>query len=46
LANSIELENVEAAYGAVRVLDHVTMTVNAGETVALLGTTAMARARS
>jgi len=38
LANSIELENVEAAYGAVRVLDHVTMTVNAGETVALLGT--------
>jgi branched-chain amino acid transport system ATP-binding protein len=39
LANSsITIENVHAAYGAVRVLEDVSMTVRAGETVALLGT--------
>jgi branched-chain amino acid transport system ATP-binding protein len=38
LANSIRIENVHAAYGAVRVLEDVSMTVNAGETVVLLGT--------
>jgi branched-chain amino acid transport system ATP-binding protein len=38
LANSLAIESVEAAYGAVRVLDRVSMTVEAGETVALLGT--------
>jgi branched-chain amino acid transport system ATP-binding protein len=38
LANSLVIENIDAAYGAVRVLDHVSMTVNAGETVVLLGT--------
>jgi branched-chain amino acid transport system ATP-binding protein len=38
LANSLVIENIGAAYGAVRVLDHVSMTVNAGETVVLLGT--------
>jgi branched-chain amino acid transport system ATP-binding protein len=38
LANSLVIENIDAAYGAVRVLDQVSMTVNAGETVVLLGT--------
>jgi branched-chain amino acid transport system ATP-binding protein len=38
LANSITIENVHAAYGAVRVLEDVTIAVNSGETVALLGT--------
>jgi branched-chain amino acid transport system ATP-binding protein len=38
LASSITIENVHAAYGAVRVIHDVSMTVNAGETVALLGT--------
>jgi branched-chain amino acid transport system ATP-binding protein len=38
LANRIVIENVDAAYGAVRVLEHVSMTVEAGETVVLLGT--------
>jgi branched-chain amino acid transport system ATP-binding protein len=38
LASSIALEGVHAAYGAVRVLEDVSLTVNAGETVALLGT--------
>jgi branched-chain amino acid transport system ATP-binding protein len=38
LASSLAIENVHAAYGAVRVIDDVSMTVNAGETVALLGT--------
>jgi branched-chain amino acid transport system ATP-binding protein len=38
LANSIRIENVHAAYGAVRVIEDVSMTVNAGETVVLLGT--------
>ena len=38
MANSIRIENVHAAYGAVRVIEDVSMTVNAGETVVLLGT--------
>jgi branched-chain amino acid transport system ATP-binding protein len=38
LASSITIENVNAAYGAVRVIEDVSIKVNAGETVALLGT--------
>jgi branched-chain amino acid transport system ATP-binding protein len=38
LASSITIEKVDASYGAVRVIEDVSMTVNAGETVALLGT--------
>jgi branched-chain amino acid transport system ATP-binding protein len=38
LANSITIENVHAAYGAVRVLEDVSITIKSGETVALLGT--------
>ncbi len=38
MANSLTIESIDAAYGAVRVLDRVSMTVDAGETVALLGT--------
>jgi branched-chain amino acid transport system ATP-binding protein len=38
LASSIALEGVHAAYGAVRVLEDVSLTVNGGETVVLLGT--------
>jgi branched-chain amino acid transport system ATP-binding protein len=38
LASSIHFDNVHAAYGAVRVLDDVSLNVGAGETVALLGT--------
>ena len=38
MASSITIENVHAAYGAVRVIHDVSMTANAGETVALLGT--------
>jgi branched-chain amino acid transport system ATP-binding protein len=38
LANSIRIANVHAAYGAVRVIEDVSMAVNAGETVVLLGT--------
>ena len=38
MANRLAIENVDAAYGAVRVLEHVTLTVNSGETVVLLGT--------
>jgi branched-chain amino acid transport system ATP-binding protein len=38
LASSLTIENVDAAYGAVRVLEGVTLTVNSGETVVLLGT--------
>ncbi|HEV2954909.1 MAG TPA: ABC transporter ATP-binding protein [Xanthobacteraceae bacterium] len=38
MVSSIALERVHAAYGAVRVLEDVSLTVNAGETVVLLGT--------
>ncbi len=38
MANSITVEGVHAAYGAVRVLEDVTLTVEGGETVVLLGT--------
>jgi len=38
LASSIAIENVHAAYGAVRVIEDVSLRVDAGETVALLGT--------
>ena len=38
MASSIAVEWVHAAYGAVRVLEDVSLTVNAGETVVLLGT--------
>jgi len=38
LANSITIEGVHAAYGAVRVLEDVTLDVAGGETVVLLGT--------
>ncbi|HZQ11661.1 MAG TPA: ABC transporter ATP-binding protein [Pseudolabrys sp.] len=38
MASSLTIERVHAAYGAVRVIEDVSITVNAGETVALLGT--------
>ncbi|HEX5211477.1 MAG TPA: ABC transporter ATP-binding protein [Pseudolabrys sp.] len=38
MASSITIANVHAAYGSVRVLEDVTIAVNPGETVALLGT--------
>jgi branched-chain amino acid transport system ATP-binding protein len=38
LASSIALAGVDASYGAVRVLEDVSLTVNSGETVVLLGT--------
>ena len=38
MASSLTIENVDAAYGSVRVLEGVSLTVNAGETVVLLGT--------
>jgi branched-chain amino acid transport system ATP-binding protein len=38
LANSITIEGVHAAYGAVRVIEDVTLNVAGGETVVLLGT--------
>jgi branched-chain amino acid transport system ATP-binding protein len=38
LASSLTVTGIKAAYGAVRVIDGVSLTVNAGETVALLGT--------
>jgi branched-chain amino acid transport system ATP-binding protein len=38
LASSLTIEHVDAAYGAVRVLENVSLTANAGETVVLLGT--------
>ena len=36
--SSIRVENLSAGYGAVQVLDCISLTVNDGETVALLGT--------
>jgi branched-chain amino acid transport system ATP-binding protein len=38
LASSLSIEKVDAAYGAVRVLEDVSLHVGAGETVVLLGT--------
>jgi len=38
LANSLSLSGVDAAYGAVRALEGVSIEVRSGETVALLGT--------
>jgi len=38
LANSLTITGVHAAYGAVRVIDDVSLKVGGGETVALLGT--------
>ena len=38
MANSLSIAGVDAAYGAVRVLEDVSLTVNSGETVVLLGT--------
>src|SRR5712692_1859883 len=38
LANSLTISGVEAGYGAVRVLEDVSVTVHGGETVVLLGT--------
>ena len=38
MASSLTIEGVHAAYGAVRVIEDVTLDVKAGETVALLGT--------
>ena len=38
MANSLTIEKIDAAYGAVRVLEDVSLNVNAGETVVLLGT--------
>jgi branched-chain amino acid transport system ATP-binding protein len=38
LANSIAVENLSAGYGAVQVLDGISLSVNDGETVTLLGT--------
>ena len=38
MANSLTIEKIDAAYGAVRVIEDVSLTVNAGETVVLLGT--------
>ena len=38
MGNSINVEGIDAAYGAVRVLEDVSLSVNSGETVVLLGT--------
>ena len=38
MANSLSIEKIDAAYGAVRVLEDVSLKVNSGETVVLLGT--------
>ena len=38
MSSSIRVENLCAGYGAVQVLDRISLTVNDGETVALLGT--------
>ena len=38
MANSLSIESIDASYGAVRVLEDVSMNVASGETVVLLGT--------
>ena len=36
--SSLSIENIDAAYGAVRVIENVSLNVRGGETVVLLGT--------
>ncbi|HMC22584.1 MAG TPA: ATP-binding cassette domain-containing protein, partial [Thermoanaerobaculia bacterium] len=38
MANSLHIEGLRAGYGAVQVLEGISLHVNDGETVALLGT--------
>ena len=38
MGNSLTIENLDASYGAVRVIEDVSISVRAGETVVLLGT--------
>jgi len=38
LANSLTIAGIHAAYGAVRVIEDVSLKINGGETVVLLGT--------
>ena len=38
MASSLTVANIDAGYGAVRILHDVSLTVGDGETVALLGT--------
>ena len=38
MVNSLTIEKIDAAYGAVRVLEDVSMRISGGETVVLLGT--------
>jgi branched-chain amino acid transport system ATP-binding protein len=38
LANSLTIKGIDAGYGAVRVLENISVTVGGGETVVLLGT--------
>ena len=38
MGNSLTIEKIDAAYGSVRVLEDVSLNVNSGETVVLLGT--------
>ena len=38
MANSLAIDGIDAAYGSVRVLEGVSLSVNGGETVVLLGT--------
>ena len=45
MASSLTIENVHAAYGAVRVIEDVSISVGAGETVALSAPTATAKVR-
>jgi len=46
LVNSLTIAGVHAGYGAVLVLEDVSIQVGGGETVVLLAPTATARARS
>ena len=45
LASSLDISGLDAGYGAVSVLHDVSLSVGAGETVALLGTNGNVRAR-
>ena len=38
MVNSLTIQNVHAGYGAVRVIEDVSMDVDSGKTVVLLGT--------